>query len=148
MGRINSKKTTKRTKLRRSSRLSSIKKRKNYYNKESLMMAVEEYRKNEAFVSFRQIATKWEVPVMTLQNHVRNNNNAAVGRPCRLSPIFELLLVNCILQLSDWGFGICYLQIRSIIRSYLENTDQLGLFPDGLVGRKWFSSLACISGLI
>ncbi len=101
-------------------------------------MAVSEYLENQEEVSLRQVATKWEVPHMTLQNHVKNRNLGPIGRPCWLSPVFEILLVTCIIQLSDWGFGICYIQIRSIIRSYLEKTGQASLFPDGLVGRKWF----------
>ena len=60
------------------------------------------------------------------------------GSTTRLSKETEILLVQMIKCFGDWGYGLTFSSIQSIISEYLLQTGQQMLFVNGIPGRDWW----------
>lgn len=83
------------------------------YSSEDLEKAINEYKSNEGSVSQKMIASKYNIPYSTFCNNLEKPRTR--GRPTYLSPEEELLLVECITKLGEWGFGMNNSSIRDLI---------------------------------
>jgi len=61
-----------------------------------------------------------------------------IGGSSYLGKDVELLLLNAIIQLSKWGFGLNTLQLQMIVNDYLTSSATPNRFKNSTPGRKWF----------
>ena len=109
--------------------------RQNYSPRE-LQEAVEML--NSKQMSLRVAAAAYGVPSTTISDHKNKvSKSNKIGRPPILSQEIEKLLVDGLIKLADWGFGLTELQIKRIIQKYTITSNQ-NLFKNGVPGRKFF----------
>lgn len=101
------------------------------YTQEALANAVHAYKTENK--TLRDCSRLFQVPVMTIQRHVKQDWNK-MGRPCILNSVTELLIADSCVALAKWGFGLCQVQIISIAEQHLTKLGQ----PRKL-GTKWFN---------
>lgn len=100
------------------------------YNQESLAKAVAEFKSGTAL---RKCASIYEIPMMTIHRHATQVNIGPIGRPTLLPNEAEALIARILSTMSEWGFGLTQLQVRSVASDYLASVGD-----NRIVGRMWF----------
>ena len=92
--------------------------------------------------SLRKCAFKYRVPKSTLitRNKCGNLGFHGSARATHLSDPTERLLVHMLQCFGDWGFGLTFTNVKSIIVEYLTETGQQNLFVNGAPTKHWWYS--------
>ena len=67
----------------------------------------------------REISREYKIPASTLSNKLNFKHQGQPGQPPRLSLEFEKLFVSALEFVSTLGFGLQFLEIRTIVQQYL-----------------------------
>jgi len=96
---------------------------------------------NHNNMSIRKAAHKFGVCRKTLGNRLQNKNPNSVGGPTALSPEEESEILCKLLLCSDYGYPLSLLDLRMIVKSYLDCEGRtIERFSNNLPGVDWASS--------
>lgn len=101
------------------------KKRRNYSN-DDLMAAIAEIKSGK---SYRQTSTKYNIPVMTLSDKVKNRVplvSTAPGPPTYLSSSQEDRLIKWLLHMAKIGYPVTRKEIPEIVKKVLDEAEKNG----------------------
>lgn len=88
--------------------------------------------------SLRKAAKKFGVSKSTLNRHLNNKNTGKVGRPYVFDKESEEIIAECIALAADWGFPLITLDIRLIVKAYLDRQGVVeSRFTNNMPGRDW-----------
>ena len=90
-------------------------------------------------MSFKDVHDQYGIPITTcydIKNQKYKTNT--IGHSTYLGRDVEIQLVNAIIQLSKWGFGLNTLQLQMIVKDYLDSTKITNKFKNNTPERKWF----------
>jgi transposase-like protein len=106
------------------------------YSPELLKEAVQMVKTKQ--MSFRVASEAFGVPSTTISDNLKSiSKSNQLGRPPVLSEEIEKLLVDALIKLADWGFGLTKIQIKQVIQNYSISSNQ-NLFKNGIPGRSFF----------
>jgi len=90
-------------------------------------------------MSVKEVSDEYGIPKSTCYD-IKNGRygHHKMGRSCYLGKDVENLLLNAIIQLSKWGFGLNTWQVQMIVRDYLITSRTPNKFKNNTPGRKWF----------
>lgn len=113
------------------------------YTKEKLEECLLRIRNKE--MTQREAATYYNIPRRTLINKLKIISENKEPRRPGFPPIFteeeETEFLKCIIQLSEYGFPVTPLELRFIVRSYLNRTGRtVTRFKENLPGNEWVIS--------
>lgn len=92
-------------------------------------------------LSIRQAAEKYGIPKSTVQRKLSAKNCLKPGRQCALTEDDETALTDGVLAASLWGFPFTPLDVRYIVKSYLDMQGrQEKRFKNNLPGHDWVKS--------
>lgn len=107
------------------------------YTDETLVKAVEEVKKG---VSLRKAAEQFGISRCALTAAVKGNTKK-VGRPFILSTDDQQILAECIGMSAEWGFPLTILDIRLIVKGYLDRNGRTEpRFKDNMPGVDFVTS--------
>jgi len=90
-------------------------------------------------LSQRKAAFTYNIPLMTLNDKIRKKYEGdKVGSPTRLGPQCEALLVSLILFMADIGMALKKCQVIEIIKNYLIESENTGLFANNEPTDTWY----------
>ncbi|KAF2890218.1 hypothetical protein ILUMI_15955 [Ignelater luminosus] len=105
------------------------------YSKEQLKKAIDAVRKG---MILRKAAEQHGVKTNIINKKMQKNHMGKVGRPSVFNEETENTIARCIAMCADWGFPLTTLDIRLIVKSYM---DQHGYtksrFKNNLPGYDW-----------
>ena len=109
------------------------------YEDEQMEMAEEAVRSGK---SIRQAALEYKVKREALRVRMLGEKPKAPGGQTALDQETEESLVKYLLMLSEWGFPITFLELRLLVKSYLQRIGcHIKKFPDGVTpGKEWAKS--------
>lgn len=111
------------------------------WSEETLQTALAEIQTGT--ISYRDAQDKYNIPKSTLQRKIKNKHMKKVGRPTELDSEEEIKLVDGLIILADWGYPVSHLELRLLVKSYLDSLGMVNLrFQDNLPGEEW-----CVSFL-
>lgn len=106
------------------------------YTEESLQKCLEAIRKGE--ISQRSAAEKFNIPRRTIQYKLKGMHMLKPGHPKTFSIEEEKNFVDCVLAMSDYGFPVDTVELRFIIKSYLNRCGRtVTKFKNNLPSREW-----------
>ena len=116
----------------------SKKKRYGDYTKQSLADAVKAVNDG---MTLRDAANTYNVPKSTLNRKVCGKQMKSAGGQTCLTTVEEQQIVNHLIVVSDWGFPFSKLDIRIVVKSYLDMSNrQIIKFKNNLPGEDWARS--------
>ena len=91
-------------------------------------------------LSLRKAAELFKVPKSTLSDRYKKDNLGfhGSGSTTYLSTVTENLLVEMLIVFGDWGYGVTFTDMQSIILNYLRQTNQINLFKNGKPSKGWW----------
>lgn len=105
------------------------------YSEESLQSAV---RDRKAGMSLRAVAKKYGIPKDTIDRRVKNLHTLKPGGQTILTSNEEQRIVNNLHLASQWGFPFTSLDVRYIIKAYLDSSGRvIQKFKNNLPGREF-----------
>jgi hypothetical protein len=117
----------------------NYKAKKRSYTREALENAIASVRTNERTVS--QASDYFGVPRSTINNHVRNKvSGFQRGRKPALTAVAERALVDMIIQINDWAFGLDMNMVRIVVANYVKSKNLSTPFKNGVPGVDWIYS--------
>lgn len=106
------------------------------FTDENLSRAVQEVKAQT--LSLRKAAEKYGISPATLSRKIKGKHSLNVGRPCVISSVDEQIVRDGIVLASQWGFPLTTLDLRLIIKAYL---DKRGVnetrFKNNMPGIEW-----------
>ena len=98
------------------------------YNEQDVLNALADIEKNNTQV--RKAAFKNNIPKSTLIDRIKNQNTGFHGKgtTTALSKETEQLLVHMLKCFGDWGYGLTFKNVQSIVEDYLNLTNQTAIF--------------------
>lgn len=116
----------------------SKKKRYGDYTNQSLANAVKAVNDG---VTLRNAAKTYNIPKSTLSRKVRGKQLKHAGGQTSLTAVEEEQIVNHLVAVSDWGFPFSKLDIRFVVKSYLDMSNRMiTKFKNNLPGEDWATS--------
>lgn len=108
------------------------------YSSEQLTAAIEDVTVRG--LSIRKAANKYNIPRKTLGNKIKGTHSKPVGGQTELSPQEEIEILHQILVCADWGMPLAAIDVRLIVRDYLERSGRtLRKFKNGTMpGEDWY----------
>lgn len=109
------------------------------YTEENLQAALALVKSGQ--ISLREASAMYGISKSTLnrKQHMKNMNN--VGRPSGLTEANEEALVNGLIAASKWGFPFTSLDIRCIVKSFLDSNGlRVIFFKNNMPGTAWARS--------
>lgn len=107
------------------------------YSEEDMKNAVSAVRDGK---SLRKAADEFGVPKSTLQRKVKQQQMKPHGRQLRLTSTCENALVVMINQLSEWRMPVNYMEIRLLVKNYLDGRNVVDMvFNNNFPGTDWAS---------
>ena len=91
-------------------------------------------------MSLRKAAKTFGVDKSTLRRKLNGKNLKKRGAPQKLSEATEAVLVYLIESMAYIGWGLNKNDVIHVIKNYLEETNQSGLFEGGMPTKRWFYS--------
>lgn len=92
-------------------------------------------------MSLRDISAMYNISKSTLSRKNNNKNMKNVGRPSILTKVDEEALVSGLITASKWGFPLTALDIRLIVKSFLDSNGlRVEIFKNNLPGVVWVRS--------
>lgn len=105
------------------------------YTEDTLKKAIQEVKRGKSITS---TAKKYKIPVGTLFNKSKSLHPKAFGGQKRLSGDCERHVVSTITTLAEWLVPIGCLEIRLLIKTYLDNRGLVDeVFKDNMPGKEW-----------
>ena len=94
------------------------------YTEDDIKNALYDMETNET--TLRKAAFKFNIPKSTLKDRKSNGNNDfhGNGSTTNLSKQTEQLLVHMLKSLSDWGYGLTFIEVQDLVFEYLKQTNQ------------------------
>jgi hypothetical protein len=109
------------------------------YSEEQMQLAIKDVNRNT--YSLNQAAKLYGIPKTTLFDRVNNRYDrpgTGSGATSWLPEEFESLLVDALIKLAEWGYGLNFSGVKMIVRSFLKNTEFKHLFKNGIPGVDWY----------
>ena len=107
------------------------------YSEDDIQNAIKKIESKQ--MTLRKASFSFKVPYSTVQNRMtREVQTVGSGTSTVLSKVTEELLVHIIKMLAEWGFGLRFPSIQSIVADYLKTTNQTRLFKNGKPGKDWY----------
>ena len=78
----------------------------------------------ERGASYREVECKFGVPKSTVHRRIKRINNKPMGGQTALSREEEQSLVHHLIVVSEWGFPFSNLDLRLLVKGYLERTSR------------------------
>lgn len=120
----------------RKSRQPGTERKLNYrtkYTKEALDAAIKAVR--EKRLSLGEAVREFGVPKTTLHDRLHDRVSGTLGRPTCLSKEEELIIVERLLLMGEWGFPLTTMDLRLLIKTYLDSQGRVSRFPDNMPGK-------------
>ena len=112
---------------------------KSSYSEEVLKNAIQSVQSGR--LSLRKASRNFKIPYGTLHNKVNGNHSKKVGGHIRLSEEYENKIVATITTMSNWKIPITGLEIRKLVKSYLDKQGIVdSTFRNNLPGPDWLNS--------
>lgn len=93
------------------------------WSEQSLQNALADIRVRK--MSYRDAQDKYNIPKSTLQRKINDKNMKKIGRPTELDPEEEIKLVDGLIVLADWGYPVSHLELRLLVKSYLDSIGEM-----------------------
>ena len=95
----------------------------------------------ERGASYREVECKFGVPKSTVHRRIKRINNKPMGGQTALSREEEQSLVHHLIVVSEWGFPFSNLDLRLLVKGYLERTSRkVKCFKNNTPGEDWARS--------
>ena len=92
-------------------------------------------------MKLRNAENEFGVPKSTLQRKLRGKQIKPDGGQTCLSSAEEKVFVNHLVVLSEWGFPFSKLDLRLVVKSYLDKLDRVvKKIKDNIPGEEWATS--------
>jgi len=89
----------------------------------------------------RAAAREFRVPRGTLQDKVRGKHRKTLGGQCVFTDAEETVIAQNIAVLGDWGFPLTILELRLMVRAYLEARGRtVSKFNNNTPGEIWITN--------
>ncbi|KAF2899780.1 hypothetical protein ILUMI_06401 [Ignelater luminosus] len=116
------------------------------HSEEQLKIAIDAVRKG---MTLRKAAEQYGIKKDTINRKMRKKHMGKVGHPSIFKEETENTTIRCIAMCADWGFPLTTLDIRLIVKSYM---DQHGytepMFKNNLPGYDWVKAFIMDSEMI
>ncbi|XP_013188729.2 uncharacterized protein LOC106133519 [Amyelois transitella] len=110
---------------------------KNYSN-EMLMLACEAVQSGQ--VSSRDAEKQFGIPRRTILNKLKNLHTKSVGHPTKLTSEEEVKIVKVLQAASNFGSPLTKLDLKLLVRNYLEKNSKDHIFKNKIPGDAWVQS--------
>ena len=88
-------------------------------------------------LSYGKAAKQFKIPKSTLQYCMRTSKCKKYGGQPYLSETFEKAVVEVLDQLGDWKIPLSSMELRNLVKNYLDIGGVNSKFPDNMPGRDW-----------
>ena len=112
-------------------------KRRENYTAEQVKEAVTAVK---AGLSLRKASEEYGVPKSTIKDHLVEGHGDTIGRPTVLTEEEEVLIVERVMLLGDWGFPMTPRDLCHFVKAYLDRRGEVTRFKDNLPTYKWVQS--------
>lgn len=91
--------------------------------------------------TYREVQDQIGVPKSTLHRRIKGTHKKTMGGQTALSKKEEEVFVHHLIGVSEWGFPFSTLDLRLIVKGYLDKTSRkLKCFKDNIPGNDWARS--------
>ena len=98
-------------------------------------------------LSYRAASMKFKIPKSTLQYYMRTSKCKKYGGQPYLTEAFETAVVQVLDQLGDWKVPLSSMELRNLIKNYLDISQVNSKFRDNMPGRDWARGFITRHGL-
>ncbi|XP_022191349.2 uncharacterized protein LOC111049560 isoform X1 [Nilaparvata lugens] len=115
--------------------------RRNYrnYSEETLEMCMDDIRTGE--LSLRKASDKYNIPITTLKNKLKNRYQRKPGGKCIFNSNEEKSFVQHLMKLSEFGFPVTKSDLRMTVKAYLDKQGiTIQKFKGNIPGYHWMKS--------
>ncbi len=108
------------------------------YSQEALQQALEAIRDQK--MNIKRAAITFGVPRTTLHDRLREKVTGDLGRPTVLCKEEESILVERLVLLGQWGFPLTKMDLRLLVKNYLDERGRETIFKNNMPGKDFVSS--------
>ena len=91
--------------------------------------------------TYREVQEQFGVPKSTLHRKIKGTNKKTMGGQTALSKKEEEVFVHHLVAVSEWGFPFSTLDLRLLVKGYLEKTSRkVKCFKNNIPGEDWAKS--------
>ncbi|CAB3251769.1 unnamed protein product [Arctia plantaginis] len=110
---------------------------RSYKNYSSQMLDTAVDLVSRKIISSLEASKQFLIPRRTIDNKVKNKHPKKPGAQQRLTAAEELDIIKVLTAAADFGSPVSRLELRLIVRTYLNKNNKVHLFSDNLPGKWW-----------
>ncbi len=103
------------------------------YDPQTLKHAINAVK--EKRMSMSEAARHYKIPKTTLSDRLHERVSESLGRPTVLSREEELIIVERLQMMGEWGYPMTVLDLRLLVKAYLDSQGRTSRFVNNFPGR-------------